>query len=381
VIPAINGQKHNALLYATHLASVTKDREETDPGKRYKMICYIQEPKEWRGYNTMVSPDGLHWTRHSPKPICPGADVITGYYDESRKLWVALGKIGTRIRGHQRRVFYLVTSADFETWTSPELAIYPDLEDDSGSLGRVEQVRSMLDQPDDPAEMRTEFYGVGFYPAESCTLGFPWVFTINSRARYGNQEGPFELQLAVTRDLRNWQRPFRIPCVARGAVGDWECGIQQTAARAIRIGDEIWLYYCGANYTHGTPVLYRPDDPGRKTKYTSSIGLAKWKLDRFVSADGLTANGKLTTVPVVFSGNRLELNARTGAGGSIQAELLDAARKRLEGFKPSIRFQGDELRATIRWSDSAPLATLKGNPVTLLFHLNKAELYSFAFRD
>src|SRR5450631_2366912 len=77
----------------THLASVTKDREESDPGKRYKMICYIQEPEEWRGYNTMVSPDGLHWTRHSPKPICPGADVITGYYDESRKLWVALGKI------------------------------------------------------------------------------------------------------------------------------------------------------------------------------------------------------------------------------------------------------------------------------------------------
>ena len=51
--------------------------------------------------------------------------------------------------------------------------------------------------PDDPKVMRTEFYGTGFYPAESCTVAFPWVFTINNNARYGNQEGPFELQLGL----------------------------------------------------------------------------------------------------------------------------------------------------------------------------------------
>ena len=119
--------------------------------------------------------------------------------------------------------------------------------------------------------MRTEFYGVGFYPAESCTLAFPWVFTINAKARYGNQEGPFEIQLAVSRDLKNWQRPFRVPVIPRGKVGDWECGIQITASRALRVGDEIWLYYCGANYTHGTPVLYRKDSPDRKISRDSKV--------------------------------------------------------------------------------------------------------------
>ena len=66
------------------------------------MTCYIHEPAEVRGYNSMVSPDGLHWTLHSKASrICPGADVITSYYDERRKLWVALGKIGTQIQRTQ----------------------------------------------------------------------------------------------------------------------------------------------------------------------------------------------------------------------------------------------------------------------------------------
>jgi hypothetical protein len=322
------GEKTNALLYATHLASVTKDLQEPNAGKRYKMTCYVHEPAEVRGYNTMTSPDGLHWNLHSTRArICPGSDVVTGYYDADRRLWVALGKILTPVRGHERRVFYVVTSSDFENWSAPELAIYPDLQDDAGSLARIEGSRPLLDVPDDPTQMRTEFYGAGFHTTESCTLAFPWVLTINNKARYGNQEGPFEIQLAVTRDLKEWRRPFRLPCVPRGAVGDWECGIQQTASRAIRVHDEIWLYYCGANYTHGTPVLYRENDPDRKNKYTSSIGLAKWKLDRFVSADATGADAQLTTVPIKFSGEILELNAATRTGGTIQAEILDAAGK------------------------------------------------------
>ncbi len=43
--------------------------------------------------------------------------------------------------------------------------------------------------------MRTEYYGIGVYPAESCTLAFPWVFTINNNARWGNHEGPEEIHL------------------------------------------------------------------------------------------------------------------------------------------------------------------------------------------
>lgn len=376
---ARDNSRHNAILYATHLPCVTKDRNESNPARRYKMICYIHYPKESRGYHTMASPDGIHWTRLSQAPFCPGGDVVTGYFDEYHGCWVALAKIGTGMRGHRRRVFYSTTSRDFEFWTKPELAIYPDLEDDAGSLARIEEVRPVLDVPDNPAEMRTEFYGTGFHPTPTVALAFPWVFTINNRARYGNQEGPFELQLAASRDFVNWQRPFRVPCVPRGKAGEWDSGLQLTAARTIEVGDEVWLYYCGSNYTHGTPVLYKPDHPDRKTRFTSSIGLAKWRRDRFVSADGFTADASLTTVPVVFSGGTLKLNARTAKGGSLRVELLDAAGRALDGWKPSLAVRGDSLAHTVRWAEGAPVGALAGKPVSLRFHLQGAELFSYAF--
>lgn len=380
-VPAKNGQKTNAVIEAQHLASVMKDMADPDPARRYKLIGWTDAPREKLGYHTMISPDGLNWKAFSQERICPSSDVITGYYDEQRKLYVAMPKIGTEIRGQRRRVFYLITSSDFVNWSKPELAFAPDLRDDAGSLTRIEQSRRLLDVPDNPELMRTEFYGVGFYPTESVTLGFPWVFTINNNARLNprNHEGPFELQLAATRDLRNWSRPFRVPCLPPGKPGDWDEGLVMTQSRALRVGDEIRVYYGGANYTHGCGCFFKAEGTGRKTKFTGSIGLASWKLDRFVSADGHSAESSLTTVPVVFSGERLEINASTGKGGSIQVELLDPAGRVLAG--PSDLFRGDDVRATVTWRRNRSVASWKGKPVSLRFRLQNASLFSFAFRQ
>ncbi|HEY1786296.1 MAG TPA: hypothetical protein VGG30_12130, partial [Pirellulales bacterium] len=283
-----------------------------------------------------------------------------------------------------RRVFWLITSPDFSTWSEPRLAMYADARDDAGALARIEEVRSQLDVPDAPDLIRTEFYGTGFYQAESCVLGFPWIFTINNQARYGNQEGPSELQLAVSRDLEHWERPFRRPCLERGQPDEWDCGFVITQAEALRVGDEIRLYYGSANYLHGTPCCYLPHDPTRKTRYTASIGLATWPLDRFVSVDGPAADGQLTTVPLAFTGGRLELNvnaARDGRPGSVRVELLDAAQKPLPGIGPSDEIKVDSLRHTVTFGGNPLLAAFQGRPVSLRFHLTNAELYSFAFRE
>jgi hypothetical protein len=385
----IPGQ-HNAVAAGTVLPNVFKDTLDADPARRYKMITYHWDGKSVsrdnpdQGYHTYVSPDGLNWKQHSEKAICPGNDVITGYYDRQRKLWVALAKIYDVPAAKGRRVFWLITSPDFQNWSEPQLAIYPDARDDAGAMARLEEVRSLLDVPDAPALIRTEFYGVGFYQAESCVLGFPWVFTINNQARYGNQEGPSELQLAVTRDLEHWERPFRFACVERGEPNQWDPGFIVTQSEALRVGDEIWLYYTGANYLHGTPCLYRADDPKRKTEYTGSIGLAIWPLDRFVSVDGPAEGGRLTTVPLAFTGNRLELNVNAshrGQPGTVRVELLDAAQKPLPGAGLSDEIKTDSLRHTVTWSGNPDVSAFQGRPVSLRFHLTSAELYSFAFRE
>ena len=102
--------------------------------------------------------------------------------------------------------------------------------------------------------MRTEFYGIGTYPLESCEVAFPWVFTINNNGRLGNQNGPIEVQLACSGDLSDWVRQFRNPCIPLGAVGERDSGMIYTQSRALRVDDEIWLYYGGANFTHGAPL-------------------------------------------------------------------------------------------------------------------------------
>ena len=116
------------------------------------------------------------------------------------------------------------------------------------------------------------------------------------------------------------------------------------------------------NYLHGTPCLYRADDPKRKTVYTGSIGLAIWPLDRFVSVDGPAEGGRLTTVPLAFTGNRLELNVNAkasvsgGPSGTVHVDLLDAAQKPLPGFGLSDEVKVDSLRHTVTWSGNPDVA-------------------------
>ena len=376
-------------------ASVIKDKTDPDPARRYKIIAWCPNapgvttpgyPSSMRsGYNTSVSPDGEQISVfNKEKTICPNGDVITGYYDRQRQLYIAFPKIMTQVGKFRRRCFYTITSKDFVNWTEPKPAFIPDERDDAGSLARIEEARSILCVPDNPKMVRTEFYGIGVYQHESCVLAFPWIFTINNTGPVGPQEGPGEVQLAVSRDLETWERPFRTPVIPRGKAcperseraSEWDCGFFWTPNEAIRVGDEIWLYYAASNYGHGNPCQKK--DEGRLTKYTASIGLATWKLDRFVSVRAENAaGGALTTVPITFTGNRLELNAATKNGGSIVVEILDMSGKTLARSKP---FDGDDLRRRVEWAENVELGKLAGRPVTLRFHLKDAELYSFAFR-
>ena len=221
---------------------------------------------------------------------------------------------------------------------------------------------------------------MGAYPAESCTIGFPWILTINNNNTWdGNQDGPQEIQLAVSRDLVNWERPFRTPVIAIGEPGRWDTAYQMCASSALRVGDEIRLYYSGA-IGRIARSAFKPGANRPKTQ-TSSIGLVTWKADRFVSADGPAEGGTLTTVPVKFRGKRLELNAATKQGGRVVVRICDAAGKPLPGYAHSDPFSGDDLRHVVTFQGKSDVSALAGKPIVLRLHLKSAEFYSFAFRD
>lgn len=384
--------RHNAVLEYCQIASVTKDLAEPDPARRYKMIEWSHagfssgRVKPLGGPHALVSPDGLQWTRISKENLFRSNDVVTAYYDARLKQHVAFPKLSTRVRGGVRRCFGVTSTNDLLQWPDPRLVLQPDLRDDASTLSRIGPVRGMLDVPDNPTAMRTEFYGLGVYPAESCSVGFPWIFSINNNARFPtdrtpNHEGPCEIQLMASRDLQTWERPFRTPVVPLGEAGAWDSGFLTTASQAFRHRDQIFLYYGGGNYTHGNPVLYdeyRGAERGKK--YTASIGLATWALDRFVSADAGSAGGALTTVPLHFTGRRLELNV-AAVKGQVTVELLDLAGKPLADYGKSDPIATDSLRKTVTWKGKDELSQLAGQSLTLRFELRNAELYSFAFRS
>jgi hypothetical protein len=157
--------------------------------------------------------------------------------------------------------------------------------------------------------------------------------------------------------------------------GEWDSGMILTASQAIDVGDEVWLYYTGHNHTHG----HIPS--AEEKERTGAIGLATWKRDRFASADGPASGATLTTVPLRFSGNRLEINAATKPRGQMQVELLDVAGQPLEGFAPSQPITGDSLRHAVMFPGTRDLSSLAGKPISLRFHLRDAQLFAFAFRD
>ena len=124
-----------------------------------------------------------------------------------------------------------------------------------------------------------------------------------------------------------------------------------------------------------------------------AIGLAKMRVDGFVSMDAYQDGGTLTTKPLVFDGERLEVNVRAperpfGAErnpptpyGTFAVEILDHAGKIIEPFSAERcdTFTGDELRHTVTWNGSPDLAALAGETVTLRFHQHNAALYAFQF--
>ena len=80
-----------------------------------------------------------------------------------------------------------------------------------------------------------------------------------------------------------------------------------------------------------------------------------------------------------FSGSRLELNLNASKG-SVRVELLDGAGRSIANYGRSDPLTADALRATVSWKGNPDFRALAGKPVSLRFHLQQAELYSFAFR-
>ena len=135
--------------------------------------------------------------------------------------------------------------------------------------------------------------------------------------------------------------------------------------------DQIWFYYLGGSETHDM-------GESRVSQVNGGVGLAKLRIDGFVSVDAGSQPGSLTTNSIDIKGDNIFLNLEA-AGGEVRAELLDAkSLKPIKGFtlKDCVPMDCDSVSAQIRWSKQENLQNLAGKKLRIRFSMKQAKLYS-----
>lgn len=379
VIEFGGSRKHNVIMTGRthnirfHVGILDEGPDAADPSRRYK-IAYF--PLDWRqdhtnGLNVGFSADGIHWKAYEGNPVLRHWDVTEGrpgcavsvadindiFFDKDRKLYVqtyktyalpgeypmAAGKrdgrwreINDKVPGY-RRIIGLCTSEDFVHWTNLQRVMMPD----------------DLDTPE------LQFYSMSLIKRGDLYIGH--VRCLDDQAE---ADGTGWMELATSRDLYHWTRHRDVFFDRNRKPGQWDSAICWHA-RPIIVGDEMWFYFSGLGGGHKSGERH--------------IGLARMRLDGYVSRDAGASGGVLRTRLLIPNGQGLTVNAVVK--GQMLVRVLDKAGKPLPGFdwtdcRP---IKGDSTAHTVNWKGS--FAALRGRPVRLEFRLRDAQLYGFGLSE
>ena len=359
--------------------AVLHEPDDPDPMRRYKMMTTQKKTGDEfntktpypSGYYVAFSPDGLHWEER-PQPyftmIKGFGDTMGLMRDPRNNRYVAHVKIasadyrkydrynwiqnegyfawddGKWIKCPSSRYRGISVSEDFVSWSEPEYILPTDEHDGPGD----------------------QVYDTSIFPYESVYLGLADI--------YHPVTGTTDCQLIWSPDGLDWRRsPDRTPTIPVGRdLSDWDCGGHCASNNPpIRMGDELWFYYGSAWWRHpgGSIKVFRPG------VYGYAIGLAKLRVDGFMSLDGGARRGRVTTVPVECVNDGLCVNA-DAEGGELRAQLLRGGRQ-IPGFefKSCAPIRHDAVRHVVRFKGGA--IPRSKTPIRVEFALKDASLYSF----
>ena len=390
-----NGNKENNLVRPKiESPTVIKDPYETNPRRKYK--CFAQERNPITGIYVAFSPDGIHWERKDQPVLTSNNDRglndrPTLMQDLARRRFIGLTKreiINPFGRGdwgfiHRARAFSL--SNDFEKWSDPALTLRTD------------------DQ--DPPDL--QIYGLVGFNYESMYLG---MIDVHWSRGSGPMEQTLEVQLACSRDGEVWWRAGnRQTFIPLGPEGSWDrLIVVPQNCPPIKMGEELWIYYCGGARRHRKSIPEQrrrepwnfPGHPeneslmaSKKGEAGSGMGMARLRIDGFISVDAGPRPGRLLTRPLYFDGKDLHINADAGHG-IIRAEIFEARKVKSDSNWPStnweigepipgftlndcIPIREDTTNGLIRWRGSDNIERLSGKPIVIRFHLVQSSFYSF----
>ena len=323
------------------------------------------KPLPRKGQYALCSPDGIHWKLMSDKKVNPGASDarFSVFWDARIEQYVAY----TRMK--PPRMIGRMVSDDFLNWREETVVIAPDEMDKAGSSD---------------GSARVEFYNGNlskYAEAPNIYLAIPSMF---SHWKSGMSRAPtnkptalpatVDVQLITSRDGIHWNRaPGRKPFIRLGSEGTFWSKMIWPDGNIIRVGDELWMYFAGLDVAHNAEQNSMRSNGARSR--------AVLRLDGFISAEAAYTGGELTTKPLIFEGNKLQLNVATGAGGTVQVEIQDEAGGSIQGFiaEDADDINGNYIRVLASWHRDSDVSSLKGQVIRLRFLMRDAKLYSFQF--
>lgn len=324
------------------------DHQATAPEEHYKALLYIKDATlEVNGFWLATSPDGIHWQRRVEPVIPSEGDASRLMWDPHGKRWLFTCRrhrmyADTRAKRIWKRTISLAESQDCIEWTTLAPILKPD--------------------DDDPPDV--QLYNMLIVPRGDVYLGFLSVY----------HTGPerMDVQLAVSRDLRHWERPGRRePFFSPGPLGSWDDRSISLAHAAPYVqGTRLWWWYWGTTMGHGAP--YRKG---------AAIGALEMERDRFIGWTTGIQPGELVTEPVRLSATRLTVNIAASLG-EVRVELLEETGGPPDGYSlqecdPLLRQDATDVPVT--WGGQDLPAAWLGRRVRLRFRLSYGSLFGFRF--
>ncbi len=366
---------------------VVYDPHDPDPARRFKAALLNQ------GF--AVSPDGITWTQLDT-PAIQSFDEGNFSYDPQHGLFIHTVKRS----GPYGRSVAVATSRDFTNWKDYGVVFHAD--DLDQTIGR-RRIAERLANPtlkqteyNTPEHYSVQIYNMGVFHYEGLYIGLPSMYHHTGKVptdwpgfdklnlspyilglvrKYGDYTGFYNIQMACSRDLKNWQRiGQREPFLSTSPLGAGAYDIQTIIGPSAPVvhNDELFFYYTGikqyAFVGSGNDPSYEDYVPD-----AGAICLAILRRDGFISLDAGETPGKLTTRPCVLPGGRLRVNVAVRKHGHLQIEALNSNGDVLAVSVPITR---DERRAEVTWK-RGNIIDLKGQLVHLRFTLCRSGLYSY----
>ena len=367
--------------------------------ERYKMLCtaaaeiaaktiYDALDLHKGGLYFYTSPDGVHW-KWNPNMVFPFHPDTQNQIDYDERLGKYVAYIRAWPNGflfkktYGRAVGRVEMDDPMKPWPYDATVkpVKPWGPKYVATAGR--EVPTVMTFPDyDKEGVWTDVYNpcVSIYPwAEDVYLAFPSMNHYLADSSLPN-DSTLNIGMVVSRDGIQWNWLSTEPYVACGKPGSGRSGQLYEMVGMLKVGDEIFQYHAASDLRHN--VNWANENTLEQLRNVGRVFRTVQRLDGFISADFAKSGGELTTPPLRFAANRLELNVNAGEGEG-KVELQDADGKPIPGYELArcTKLRTDSVHQVVGWNKRKDLSALKGQTVRVRFQMRNAKLYAFQFRD